>query len=184
MNFSRFNIATIFLVFVLTLGLLLGGRWAYQEFGVMKPLKKSLADAPIIKETVIKNEGTKLTIELELGEVQSLYESVREIEELLPQKGSFNLVIKDQRNDYLKSLWSQSRFPLEEAAALGNLTEMREQLKKNLGEAKLDRWLLEVDGDNLYLQMHADNAYLYEIVPRHGSLFSIVEGKASDVGRR
>jgi len=77
------------------------------------------------------------------------------------------LEIRDQRNPYLFRLWRENRLVLEEAAVLGNLTEMQALLEHNLGQSQLDSWLLEADRENLYLQFHAGDHYLYEIIPRY-----------------
>lgn len=166
MNFSKYNLGIICLSFILTLGILLGGRWVYQEFGVMGPLQKNLAETPAVTESMIETDGGKLNIELKLGEIQSLNQSLQDIKKILPKDSKYNLTIKDRRNNYLEGLWTKNRFALEEAACLGNLTEMQGLLEANLEEADLERWLLEVDEENIYLQMHEGKAYLYEIVQR------------------
>jgi hypothetical protein len=167
MDFPKFNPAKIVLTFVLTLALLLGGRFAYQEFGVMGPLKKSLSSAPVVKEAVIFSEGNKTVIQIELGKVSSLQTAIKEITGLLPMDDGYVLAIEDRRNEYLTRLWQENRFALEEAAVRGNLTEMQALLNKNLAQAQLDSWAVEVDEQNLYLQLHVGEHYLYETVARH-----------------
>lgn len=167
MDFPKYNWPKIALTFVLTLALLLGGRFAYQEFGVMGPLKKNLANTSAVKEAVIFPEGNQIVIQIELGEVTSLQTSVNEITQLVPMDDSYILDIVDRRNDYLTSLWRENRFALEEAATLGNLTEMQALLNDNLAKAEIDSWSVEVDEHNLYFQLHAGEHYLYEIVARH-----------------
>ncbi|NLL19291.1 MAG: hypothetical protein GX262_09745 [Clostridia bacterium] len=182
MDFSKYNPAKIVLTFILTLGLLSGGRFAYQEFGVMGPLKKSLASTPVVKEAVIFSEKNQTVVQIELGKVSSLQASIREITKLLPMDDGYVLDIEDRRNEYLTRLWQENRFALEEAAVRGNLTEMQALLNENLAQAQLDSWLVEVDEQNLYLQLQAGDHYLYEIVTRHHYLNKQPIGKV-ETGR-
>jgi len=84
MQIPRYNLPVIILTFVLTLGILLGGRWAYQEFGVIGPLQKKLAEVPSVKEATVVPKETDTVIQIELGQVESLHTSYREITKLLP----------------------------------------------------------------------------------------------------
>lgn len=169
MYFSRYNLPKIFLSFVLTLGLLLGSYFVYLEYGIAKPLKKSLMETSSIKQAGIEKKGQKLIIRVELHETDSLQAAYYEIAQTIPSRGSFILVFEDNRDEYLTELWKYNRFFLEEAAILGNLTDMRENIAKSLIQADLEQWNIDIDKEHLYFQLHKNDVYLYEIIPRKSS---------------
>ena len=43
---------------------------------------------------------------------------------------------------------------------------MHSSLQKEWRRAGLDRWLIEMDRENLYIQLQQGQFYLYEVVPR------------------
>lgn len=175
MNFPKFNIAKIALTFVLTLGFLLVGRFIYQEVGIVEPVRKNVMSVSEVHQVeVIAEQDGVLTVTVEMGEVDSLKYSYQAIKQLLPQQKLSKLEINDRRNDYLTNLWRENHFALEEAATIGNFTEMQQLIDEKLSKEHLDRWQLEIDGENLYLQMHDNGYYLYEVVPRHD--FPVVSG--------
>lgn len=166
MGFSRFDLTKILLSFLLTLGFLFAGWFIYQEFGVKQPLHKEvLAVSGVKKAEVAKAQG-RLTVTVDIGEVERIQPFYQEIMQVLPREEAINVTVRDRRNDYLLNLWRHNRFAMEEAAAKGNFTEMQLLIENNLSKEKVDYWLLEVDGENLYLQIHDGGYYLYEIVRR------------------
>lgn len=166
MDFSRFNIAKIMLSFVLSLGLLLAGWLVYQEFGVIKPMYKEILAIPGVRGTEIANEQGRLSVTVDIGEVDRIQPFYQEIKKILPDGSLYDLTFSDRRNAYLSGLWRENRFAVEEAAAKSNLTEMQQLIEANVSREAVDYWLLEVDGENIYFQVHDDGYYLYEVVPR------------------
>lgn len=168
MNFSKFNIAKIAFSFILTLGFLLAGRLIYQEIGIVEPVRKDVMTVSEVHQVeVIAEQDGVLTVIVEMGEVDSLKSSYQKIKQHLPLQKLNQLEINDRRNDYLTNLWRETHFALEEAATIGNFTEMQQLIEDKLAKENIEHWQLEIDGDNLYLQMHDNGYYLYEIIPRH-----------------
>lgn len=169
---TKYNLVFIALSFILFFSLLLGGQWAYQKYAVILPVKKQLAEISDIKQTTVLFENGSLSITVELDEVDNLQDSFNQIKNTLPKQNKYSLNIIDQRNEYLDKIWRQCRFALEEAATLNNLVATKEEVEKNFDNVEVVKWLLEIDGDNFYLQLHSPDGYLYEIIPRHNPLNS------------
>lgn len=170
MNFSKFNVARIVISFILTLGLLLAGRFAYEKVGIVEPVRKDVLAVSAVQRVEVTAEQGVLTVSVEMGEVDSLKHSYQTIKQLLPLQQLNKLDVHDRRNEYLTNLWKENQFAMEEAATLGNFTEMQQLIEERLSRENLDSWQLEIDDENLYLQIHYNGYYLYEIVPRHDFL--------------
>lgn len=168
----KYNIALVTLFFILFFALLLSGQWVYQEFALVLPIKKQLTEVSKIKESSVTFEDGNLSVTVKLNEVENLQDSFHEIKNSLPKGNKYSLNIADQRDEYLDKIWRQCRFALEEAAILNNLVETKEEVRKNLNGFEVEKWILEIDGDNLYFQMHSSDSYLYEIIPRNNFLNS------------
>ena len=167
MNLTRLNLPVIFLVFFLSIALLSGGLWLYNEFVVIRPLEGELSALPQVRQARLAKIDGQLVINLELGQVDNLKCTLGEIKDIISlEPGKYALHIKDDRTKYLEELWRQGQFAVEEAAVLGNLTEMHGSLKEEWQKAGLDRWLIEVDRENFYIQLQHGQSYLYEVVPR------------------
>ena len=166
-EFARLNLPVVFLAFFLSLALLCGGFWLYNEFVIVRPLEQELSALPQVRQVWLGKNNDRFVIKLELVSVENLKDALGEIKETISlASGQYVLQIKDRRNDYLEELWRQGQFAVEEAAVLGNLTEMHSSLQKEWRRAGLDRWLIEMDRENLYIQLQQGQFYLYEVVPR------------------
>jgi|SRR5690606_19605966 len=166
MDFSKFNITKILISFVLTLGVLLAGWLVYQELGIIKPVRKDIMAIAGVRRAEVDATAGKLSITVDLGEVERIQPFYQEIKEVLPEAALNSLTFSDHRNAYLTGLWLRHRFALEEAAVNGNFTAMRQLIQDDLSGEDIDYWFLEIDGENLYFQIHDDGYYLYAVVPR------------------
>ena len=164
---TKSNITIILMSFIFFFSLLLVGQWAYQRFVIILPIQKQLAEISASKDTVIKFENGDLLVTVKFDEIVNLQDSYNEVSNILPKQGKYVLKIIDNRDAYLDNLWRKCRFAIEEAATLNNLVAAKDAITKNLDDTEIKNWLLEIDKDYLYFQLHGEgNSYLYEIVPR------------------
>ncbi|GAW91542.1 hypothetical protein [Calderihabitans maritimus] len=163
------KIPVIILTAILTFGLLLGGQWLYTHYQVEQPLAAQLERVNGVDDYYIQKKNAKLLVSVSLAPVNNLMHTYREIEqavrEVFPGK-SIELIVKDRRNKLLERAWYESQFAVHQAVAQGSYVEMARVIEEVSNKYNIERYAVNIDQDNIYVQFHKDEVYLYEIVSR------------------
>lgn len=168
MRIKGLNIPLIFLSGCCFLGVLLLGQWTFQKYSVERPLIKEITAVDGVQEVLIKQDTKKMILEVKLQNIEGFPKTYNVINSLISaeQKSDLQIRLLDKRDEKLAQLWNQSQFIIYEAIVKGNYTAMSAKINSLMEQAKLDRWEISMDAQNIYLELHAGNNYLYEIVPR------------------
>ncbi len=157
----------VMITFIFTVSLIYGVNFWRQKNFVTEPLREDLLSLGIVEDVRIE-EGKEKKIAIKLREVPHLALAYQDIEDVLHarhQADKSQIIILDQRNDYLNSLYETIHFAILEGERNGNYMEMNAEVSSLLsGEKGLD-YSLFVDQERIYLKMVAQDAYLYEIIP-------------------
>lgn len=178
MVYKGYRVWVVAVALVVTLGILLGGQYLFRRERVDRPLLEQYKEISAVESASIRDEQGRKVIELQLGEVDDLAKSYRDIEAAsrnFLEKDSYRLVIVDKRDRGLEDVYYRMHFSLEEAIATGRFTDMADRVGTIAGSSDLDRYRLSVDGQRLYLQLHRGDRYLYAVLER--SISDGSEGK-------
>ncbi|NLG80752.1 MAG: hypothetical protein GX492_13170 [Firmicutes bacterium] len=170
MKLFGLDVTKIILAFLVTFGILTGGRIAAYHVQVERPLESFLREHPdVVDWRLVRGGSAGLEVRVrlrEVGDIQATYMDL--CDGLARAAGRMPvLVIQDGRTRELSATYRRMRFAVEEAIARGTFQEMAKAIDSEAKEAGLDRWGVYVDSGNVYLQLHKGGHYLYEVIPRH-----------------
>jgi len=153
----------IVLVALVTLGVLTGVQFGWKKFMLDGPVKVKLSTVQGVSGVSLDQEKTKGIIEVMLTDVPNLKETAQSV---LEAAGGSKVKLLDKRTPELLAVMEKTRFDIEEAMMRGNFTAMEKAIDGAAKSAKLDRYGVYMDSDNIYLQLHKGENYLYQIFPR------------------
>lgn len=163
----------IIAAFLVTFGILTGGRIAAYHIQVERPLEAFLQErSDVAAWELLRGSGSAaLEVRVKLREVRDIQATYLDLREGIARATGRTpgLVIEDTRTGELADTYQRMRLSVEEAIARGTFREMAKAIDSQAREAGLDGWGVYVDSRNVYLQLHRGGHYLYEVIPRRGT---------------
>lgn len=168
MQWNGIKVQVVLLALVVGLATFWGGQWMYNRFNYERPLSSMLGVHKDVISYRINDQGPVLEIEVKLRQVDNLQQSYSDLDQSVKEvvgRRDFKILLKDERDKNLESVYYRARLAAYEALERGNFLEMEDYISRRAaGEGAEAR--LTVDENRLYIQIsHGDN-YLYEILPR------------------
>lgn len=117
-----------------------------------------------------RGEHTDVTVTVGMvPDFQQLYKEVEQLafDRLGPEAG--DIVVKDARTVALRGAYDRIHLALHEAAVTGRFTRMEAYIDEAMLELPVDEYKVSVDEHSIYVELHSEDAYLYERIPRTGS---------------
>jgi hypothetical protein len=163
-QFKNLHMGLIILAFLVTVGLLFGGRVLTTKFKVEGPLARDLHRIKAISDFKLKQERDGITVAFKLqkvGNLQQVLDYVQQKVFLYYNQPVKTFKIVDRRNHSLEELRYQLSFYLEEAIVSGHYIQLKTAMDSYRGV------IVKVyfDPSNLYLQLEKGSNYLYEVLP-------------------
>ncbi|KUK10363.1 MAG: hypothetical protein XD50_1334 [Clostridia bacterium 41_269] len=154
-------------VVIIVLGLLFTGQWTYKKYFLETPLVENINSLPEVEESRFYEETNVLEIKLkEVKNLQKTYTAIKDKLKELKASKYLNIVIIDKRDELLQELFYKSSFAVHQAIAKGDFIYMHDYISKLALEAGIEKFYIFIDNENIYLQFHKGNNYLYEIIKR------------------
>ncbi|NPV52902.1 MAG: hypothetical protein HPY71_05190 [Firmicutes bacterium] len=169
MKLKGLNVSVIVGAFVITLGIIVGMRYLAFRTQVEKPLRDFLRNSRVVRSYSITETKAGSVLEVTLADVDDLRETYLDLRDGARSILGHRLkavVVKDAWTKELGEVYYRAHFAIYEAISTGNFRDMAVSIGAEAKKARLDRYRVRVDGDNVYLQLHKGPHYLYEIVPR------------------
>jgi len=157
----------IAVVVLIVLGLLFAGQWVYKKYFLETPLVEAVNSLPEVEESKFFEKANIL--EIKLKEVENLQKAYINIENKLKEleaSKDLKIVITDKRDQLLEDLFYKSQFAIHQAIAKGDFIYMHDHISKLALEAGVEKFYIFIDNNNIYVQFHKGNNYLYEIIKR------------------
>lgn len=159
------NIRKIFFVFLIslvTLGLLLGIYMFYDNFFIKKQLSSSLENSPLIN----RYELGETSLLLHLNRVDNLPKAYLDFLEnnkknLKNEKYSIQLISNPNKN--LENFYEEINPIIYEAIYNHNYANLQQYMKNSLQDYQLTKLKLFITDDYLFLQMEDKDFYFYKI---------------------
>ncbi|WP_018133297.1 hypothetical protein [Effusibacillus pohliae] len=167
---SRIRLLPTLLFFAAALTLLFGGWILYRDYGLVRPLKNELTGTRQVSDVEVKLNGPYKTIEVSLNKVPDLQTAYHSIKTTIGETLAPDVTIKlvDRRTPELESLFQSYQPMIYEGIAKGSFTDMIEKVQERGAKDGLDRAMVTMDHDNLYIQLEKGDRYLYEVIPYAG----------------
>lgn len=149
------RVFTVLIAGLLTLGLLLGGTYAYNKLAFTKPLEANVTKLPAIGSFKIEklNSQAKVTVQFKVKEKlrTSFYQM---LDQLKGQSGSkfSNLTVEvaNTPNEQLARFLTDSKLPIYEAVSTGKFTSLPQNIGV-LADRQQVKYDLEVDSNFIFL---------------------------------
>lgn len=168
MKKGEFRIAIAILTVILTVAFLFGGYSVYKVYAIEKPVKTKLSSLQPVSEVSMARENKTYEIRIKLESVENLQSAYNNIEKVLNQRlaeNTYDLQIIDNSNEKITDLFSELQPAVQQAAAQSEFVWLDEQLKEKCSQMQLESKLW-VDEDKIFVQIHDEDHYLYEVIKR------------------
>jgi len=166
-----FSWPVMILVMLLTFAAIYAINQWHQQRVVKEPLMEKLEQLESVQSVAVSAAGSdkKVTYIISLSKADNLPETYREMEEIMLstyKKDEYLLLVEDNRNSYLESIYERVQFALMEGERTGNYTGMNEEVAR-LMEKEEDEpaYHLWVDQNRIYFALSSGPYNLYEIIP-------------------
>lgn len=164
---SQIRLTTVITVLIVTLCILLGGQYLYESYYVKNDLQEEIGRiVPAGKIRIAKDEDPPAVYirSAEIENLQTVYLNTEKI--VRRQLGpGYKIIFIDERTPEIESLYEKCGFIIQEAIATGGFQEMDRRVG-DLARTAGIRSHLSIDSSNIYLELHDDRGYLYEVIPR------------------
>ena len=172
------------IIALLTLGVLVGGNYLYQQYFVNQPLSTALENASLIKSHQFTQKGKAPVLKLELVNVQNF---PQEFQNFLNNSGDLlldkpiYLELQSNPNENILDFYQEVHPAIYETLALGNFSQLQEKVSHGSRDYGLTEAKLTVNNDYLYLQLEDQDHYLYLVFNRSDEFPMIVNELGSDI---
>ncbi len=145
------------------------GNLLYSRFSVGEPLDKVFKQSPAVLSYTVAKRDPVIVVRVKLAEVQDLHKEVaglQERAETVSRGRKVSVITEDARDEILSEAYYSIHFHIQEALATGGFSRMAGEIERLAREADLERYKVFVDDDSVYVQLHLNGHYLYEVLPR------------------
>lgn len=167
MNFKGYRIGIILFVFCISLGLVLGITRFTHQHRVIEPIYETFQSIDGVKDVSLEEQGQHLRVVLTLEQVHRLEKTISQIIQTAEEFGlTEQIIIVDQANELLEETFYKIHLAIEEAIAIGNFQEMAETIQEILAATNINHRVY-VNQDYIFVQLHYQESYLYQVFSRH-----------------
>ncbi|MEN6326888.1 MAG: hypothetical protein ABFD18_11865 [Syntrophomonas sp.] len=169
MKKNEFRVLIAILALILSLGALLAAFYLYKEWGIKEPIVNEIKTIESVHDVKIEEKGQKYEIQVHLNkasDIQKPYQVIVEKVEASLAPEDYQLIIKDQRNARLQTMFNDLQPAIYEALANNQFIWLDEEIAKQLQKTNMKHRIF-IDEEHLYLQIIDGNSYLYEIINRN-----------------
>ncbi|MBP2653067.1 MAG: hypothetical protein H6Q73_636 [Firmicutes bacterium] len=162
--------ATLFI----TIAVLVAGQLVWNNYGIAKPLNKSMQDIPGVEGATWNEAGKNsdgITITVTLGQVadlQKTYNQIMSTSKKILGRRSFSVILDDHRTPELESLYYDIHYYVQEAITTGNFAAMADSIKAHARTAQVEARVY-VDAKYVYVELTKGQTALYSVIPRQSS---------------
>lgn len=172
------RVFTVFLVSMATLGILLGGTFAYNKLALSKPLEANVSKLPAVGSFQFEklNSGSKITVSFNVSRKlrTNFYQMLDEIEGYVSgQQNRLTIEISNEAHEQLGDFLRDARLPVHEAISTGEFTDLPGQLEQLAGKYQVS-YDLEVDSDFIFLSAGAEERTANLVINRGGLDLQII----------
>jgi len=168
LTFKGYRIPIIVVAAAAAFVVLVTAHAALQRSTVDRPLAESFDSLGCVESFEIADEGEGATLAVRLEDVNDLRQAYLDVREAASKyiDGQCRLEVLDRRSEALEDAFYSVHYAVYEGAETGRYSWMAGEVRRILDGAGVDRYRVRVDDENVYVQLHAGDAYLYEVIPK------------------
>jgi len=168
--------APVIATLVVSSGLLFGGWFAYQAWGMKEPFLERAAAVAGVEEAEVAMERDRAVVTVVLAEDANLRETVRELREAARATlGGRELAVEavgvHGTIGVLETLWGQALFDIAEAMETGKYSNIPKTAEKLSGGTVTAA--AEMDDENVYITLRDGKHAKYVVLPRRAPVLGV-----------
>ncbi|MGB9791497.1 MAG: hypothetical protein ACPLTR_02835 [Thermacetogeniaceae bacterium] len=177
----QLNIPAVIIAFFIALGLMISGKYLYEKYFLKESLENKISKVIEVRELKIDNTEQPPTVYLRTAQIEDLQAVYKRVDKIVKQElgPGYRIVFLDKRTPKLTEVYEESQFAIQEAIATGCFRQMYSSVQ-SIAQSNNVKYRLTIDSSNIYLQLHDENGYLYEVIQRSSELAA--DEKASPQG--
>lgn len=167
MVFRGVHLGRVLIAAVAVAGLLFGLGSVYRWRTVDRPMADALEEHPAVLAVDMDAAGGSLVARVELAAVPNLRETYLELRHRLDEAGGggqVKLELADRRTPQLVDDYYALHYYIMEAANRGTYPEMARAIEGESNLRGISHTGFFVDSERIYVQIHRDDDYLYEVI--------------------
>lgn len=172
MQVKGLRVPVIFLISLLTVAILFSLQWLHQEYSIRQPISGRLEKLDVVDEVRIEEKAGWQQVTVKLADTKNLQQAFQQITDVVqeesPDDSTLKIILLDNPSPILEKVWNRSQFAVYEAIARGEYVKMEETVATLAREAGLTYYAIDIDANNIYLQFHHGDNYLYRVIQRSG----------------
>jgi len=178
MNWHKYKWSIVVITLVLTLTVLGGSHFFWQQYVLTKPLTQVTGTIAGVETLTLDNRdknGSIQTVHITLNNVTDLQKTYQAINDsLITILGfkKYNLIIHDHRTPELEQLYYSMHYHIQEAIFTGNFGVMAEIIQEKALAANTKAQVY-IDANSIYVQLMGNNGNLYMVVPRQSARLEV-----------
>lgn len=157
----------ILLSLVMTLGILFGGWYTYQQYYVQEPIEQFIVAKPQVVLNDIQIQNEKVVVDLDFKDPDTFAKDYKEIFEYISDKtqGKKVIIQLPKQGDEMKRLWEEQYFGIAEAMEKQEYSRIPSLMEEMRKEIKLEKVLTRMDEENIYVYLKKGVNHLYAVLP-------------------
>lgn len=171
MNWHKYRWSIVGLTVIVTLSILFGGQFLWQQFAITKPMSQLAQGIDGVESASLdKNDknGTTVKINVTLANVTNLQKTYKALNDRITNvlgHKNYQIIINDSHTPELEGLYYSIHLYIQEAIVTGNFGLMAERIQEKSAVSGTKAQLF-VDSKHIYVQLTNTNSSMYVVVPR------------------
>ena len=171
MNWQKYKWSIVVITIVLTLTVLGGSHFFWQQYALDKPLTQVIETIDGVETLTLDNNDkyqSTQNIHITLNNVKNLQKTYQKINDSITNilgTKKYKLIIHDHRTPELEQLYYSMHYYIQEAIFTGKFSVMAEIIQEKALGANTKAQVY-VDASSIYVQLMSNNGTLYMIIPR------------------
>jgi hypothetical protein len=167
-NLQHLRWPVILVSMAVVLAALFGGGFLLKTQTVDEPLKLLFSGSAWVERHEIDRDGdmTKITVTVkETPDLATAYVKLHESTHQVMKGRSFQLILSDRRTPALEQAMRRANLFAQEALVTGQFAAMADKIEAEASKVGITA-RFDVDSEHIYLQLHQDGAFLYQVTER------------------
>ena len=156
----------VMLSLVLTLGMLFGGWFTYQQFYVQRPIEEFIVNKPQVVLKEIKIHQNSVIVDLDFKDPNTFAMDYHEVKQFIEDKTGKKANIRiPVAGENMKRLWEEEYFFIAEAINKQEYSEIPKIIEKTKKDRQLEKTVTRMDEKYIYVFLQKGSDHLYAVLP-------------------
>ena len=172
MNWRNYRWPVVGLTLLITLALLFGGQFLWQQFAIAQPMSQIAQGIDGVESVSLDKAGknkSMIKVNVKLNQVANLQTTYQALDERIANvlgHHQYEIILHSSSAPELERLYYSIHYDIQEAIFTGNFSLMAERIQTRAEADKIAARTF-VDASHVYLQLTNPSGSLYIAVPRN-----------------